>query len=978
MKTTHAPARRKLTLSQRFVLLVAASMLPFLGFALWAAWHERDREFDKRVEGASAVARLAAAEISRALGHTRQLLVALSAAADRGKPLESLCDSLLRAAFARPSNYLQAVVAAPDGRIVCGVNPVPAGASIADRAYFRRAIGERDFAHSGLVDSRTTGRRTIAAGYPLEGPGGAVRGAIAVSMDLQWIQRLFESVRPPADAVLSLVDRAGRIAVRHPPESGSVGEPVPEVEEFLKVAAQEREGVVSTVGRDAVDRVVGFARVDGDRGEEAFVRVGISRASIEEDARQVLVSGLVTFAIVLALAGSIAGFASGRLVIRPVRALIAASRRLGQGDLAFRTGLAEERSEIGQLAGALDEMAARLQRGMRALRALSAGNRTILRRQGESELLESMCRVAVESGGYPLAMVHYREDDEAKSLVLRAHAGDGDYAAALRLTWADTELGRGAAGTAARTGRADVIHDVAGEPRFAPWRAIAKARGFASVASLPLVVEERVIGVFTLIASEPEAFDADEMALVDEVAADLAHGIETIRAREKLEAAQAAAAHAARHDAVTHLPNRAVFVETVAALSARFRERGAVSAVLVAHMPRMQDLLDVLGHDAGNLAVFVLATRLRRLEDAGTAVARLSFDEFGVALGGRGTEEAGVVAARLLRAFEKPVDVQGAPIEVQVSVGVALIPADGEDADLVVRRAGRAAREAARRDLACLVHAGAHEVDGPTRLAMVAELRRAIEREELTLHYQPKVNLRDGGMGSVEALVRWNHPERGMVPPAEFIPTAERTGLIRPMTFAILEIAARQQAAWLASGLQTPIAINVAARSLTDPQFASRFSEILARHGVPAELFEIEITESSLVDDPQGAQLALRGLRERGCRISIDDFGTGYSCLSYLVNLPVHALKIDRSFVLAMVRSREAYQVVASVVSMAKGLGLQVVAEGVEAEPDVVLLKGLGCDQAQGYHFCKPIPAAQLEALWHSGGLARAAAGTTH
>jgi len=322
--------------------------------------------------------------------------------------------------------------------------------------------------------------------------------------------------------------------------------------------------------------------------------------------------------------------------------------------------------------------------------------------------------------------------------------------------------------------------------------------------------------------------------------------------------------------------------------------------------------------------------------------------------------------------------VQGAPIEVQVSVGVALIPADGEDADLVVRRAGRAAREAARRDLACLVHAGAHEVDGPTRLAMVAELRRAIEREELTLHYQPKVNLRDGGMGSVEALVRWNHPERGMVPPAEFIPTAERTGLIRPMTFAILEIAARQQAAWLASGLQTPIAINVAARSLTDPQFASRFSEILARHGVPAELFEIEITESSLVDDPQGAQLALRGLRERGCRISIDDFGTGYSCLSYLVNLPVHALKIDRSFVLAMVRSREAYQVVASVVSMAKGLGLQVVAEGVEAEPDVALLKGLGCDQAQGYHFCKPIPAAQLEALWRSGGLARAAASTTH
>ncbi|MGE0358737.1 MAG: EAL domain-containing protein [Burkholderiales bacterium] len=982
METSRQRPRNSLTLSQRFVLLAVACLLPFLGFALWAAWHERERELEKRVEGASAVARLAAAEITRALGHTRQLLVALSAAADRARPLEGLCEAVLQQAFARPSNYLQAVIAAPDGRIVCGVNPVPAGATIADRAYFRRAIAERVFAHSGLVTSRTTGRRTIAAGHPLLGPDGAVRGAIAVSIDLQWVQRLFEGVRPPADAVLSLVDGAGRIAVRHPPLPERIGEPVPEVAEFLKAASGRSEGVVEARGSDAIDRVVGFARVDGDgdsgSGEGAFVRVGISRASIEADARKVLASGIATFAVVLALAGTIAWFAAGRLVIRPVRALIDASRRMNLADPAYRTGLADERGEIGQLAGALDRMAARLQRSVRALRALSAGNRTILQRQGEQALLEAMCRVVVEVGNYPLAMVHYREEDEAKSLVLRAHAGHADYAAALRLTWADTELGQGPAGTAARTGRTDVVHDIAAEPRFAPWRELARSRGFSSVASLPLIVEGGVIGAFTFVAVEPDAFDADELALIDEIALDLAHGIETIRAREQLEAAQAAAAHAARHDAVSGLPNRAALVEAVAGLADRARERRESSALLVAYMPRMQDLLDVLGHDNSNRVIRVLSERLRRLDPAGASVARLSFDEFGMALGRRGAGEAEAVAARLRRIFEDPVAVEGAPIEVQACVGVAMIPEHGDEPDLVLRRASRAAREAARRDLACLVHAGAAENEGSARLAMVAELRRAIEHGELVLHYQPKMDLRHGGMGSVEALVRWMHPGKGMIPPGDFIPTAERTGLIRPMTYAILEMAARQQAEWIARGLQTPIAVNVAARSLVDPQFAPRFAGILERHGVPAGLIEIEITESSLVDDPKGAQVVLRELRQRGCRISIDDFGTGYSCLSYLVNLPVHALKIDRSFVLGMGGSREAYQVVASVVSMAKGLGLQVVAEGVETAPDVALLKGLGCDQAQGFHFCRPMPAAQLEALWESGDLARAGADTVH
>lgn len=974
MKSAANTARRGFTLQQQLILLAILITLPFLVHALWVAWHESKRDRDNQIDSALAVTRLVAAEVSQAMIHTRQLLALFAAAIDHQKPLHSLCEPMLRDMVRQQPIYYQAVVAGPDGSIVCGVNPVPAGSTIADREYFQRAIATRTFATSGLVYSRTTGKRTIAAGYPIIAPQGRVRGVLAVSLDLDWLQQRFAGIQLPGDTMISLIDGTGTIVARHPQLPGVIGHPVPDVATFLAIAESRREGIVDTTGRDAVERVTAFARIDGDPSNPAYIRIGVSRASIENHARQILASGLATFTLVLLMAGALAWFAARSLVIAPVRKLIDATQHMGIGDLRLRTGLADDRSEIGRLAGAFDDMAARLQRSVRALRALGAGNRTLIRRQTEQELLDAMCAVAVEKGGYPLAMVHYALADNDKSLVLQAHAGtDGHYAPGLRLTWADTERGRGPVGTAVRTGRRDIIRDLSAEPRFAPWRDMANSRGFRSILSLPLTVEGGVIGAFTLATAETDAFDADEVGLLDEMAADLAFGIETIRARAQRDAAHAAAEHAARHDPVTGLPNRATLVRRIAHLARLAETTGEPSTVLVAYMPRMQDLFDGLGYDASNRILSILAARLHAFNDFGGFVGRITFDEFGMVLFRHNLDEAAAVVLQLRRLFEQPVDLDGGLIEVQASIGITLLPDHGDEPDLLVRRAGLAAREAARRDLPSFVYAGAAERENPLQLAMVAELRRAIEQHELTLYYQPKIDLRSGRMHSVEALVRWMHPDQGMIPPAQFIPLAERTGLIRPMTFAIIEIAARQQAAWMARGLQTPIAINLTARSLVDTQFVPWFAEVLEHHCVPAGLIGIEITESSLVDDPEGARQMLSRLRDLGCRIYIDDFGTGYSCLSYLVNLPVHALKIDRSFVNGMSGNRGAYQVVASVISMAQGLGLYVVAEGVETAQDADILRELGCDMGQGYLFSKPLPAVQLEALWVSGQLARAA-----
>ncbi|MBX9905309.1 MAG: EAL domain-containing protein [Burkholderiales bacterium] len=975
MTPATGPPRRRFTLQQRLTVIAMLITLPFLGHTLWTAWNDRNLEYKESGENALVMARLAAADVSKTLVHTRQLLALFAATINHSAPLHTLCQPLLHKMVEQQVFYLQAVVAQPDGHIVCGVNPVPEGSTIADRDYFQRAMASQSFTTSGLVYSRTTGKRTIAAGYPITDPEGRVRGALAVSIDLEWLQRLFERIQLPEGMLVSLVDSEGMIVFRYPLWLQTAGKLIPDVATFLPAAAKQPEGIIENVGHDAVDRIVAFVRLDGDSHNPLYLRTGVARTSIEAQARSILISGLTIFAMVWLMAGAFAWFTTRKLVVDPVRKLIDATQRMGIGDIQLRTGLADDRSEIGKLAGAFDGMAARLQRSVRALRALSAGNRTIIRRQTEQELLDAMCAVAVEKGGYPLAIVYYALTDDEKTILIQAYSGGLDIdVPTLKLTWADNRLGRGPEGTAVRTGNMDVIHDVMTEPRFEPWREMAKSLGVNSVISLPLKVEGAVIGTFTLAAPETEAFDTDEIELLEEMAADLSFGIETIRSRAARDAAYAAAEHAARHDPGTGLPNRATLVRRLSHLLRIAQSGGAHSTLLVAHMPRMKDLLDGLGYDPSNQILAILAARLKAFESYGGFIARISFDEFGVALSHNNIDEAAPVVMQLRRAFEQAVDIQGALIEVQVSIGLAMMPDHGDEPDLLLRRAGLAAREAARRDLSSSVYSGATERQNPLRLAMVAELRRAMELNELTLHYQPKVDILSGKMLAVEALVRWIHPAKGMIPPAQFIPLAEQTGLIRQMTFIIIEAAARQQAAWLARGLQTPIAVNLAARSLADPQFVPRFSEILARNGVPTSLIDLEITESSLIEDPEGARNTLLGLRDLGCRIYIDDFGTGYSSLSYLVNLPVHSLKIDRSFITGMGKNQGAYLVVASVISMAQSLGLRVVAEGVETTEDVDRLRELGCDEGQGYLYCKPQPAAELEALWESGKLVHASA----
>jgi len=602
----------------------------------------------------------------------------------------------------------------------------------------------------------------------------------------------------------------------------------------------------------------------------------------------------------------------------------------------------------------------------RALKTLSAGNRTLLRARDEQVLLTEMCRIAVEHGGYRLAMVNYAIQDTSKSVRTMGHYGiNNGFIEALNLTWADTERGQGTVGIAIRSGKHCIFHSTSADPRFRPWREEAIKHGFLSLISLPLHVDNSVIGTFTILAGEEDAFDEAEVALLDEVAADLSFGISVIRTRARQTEAERLAKQALTHDAVTGLLNRSAFLIELSDTIRAHEQRPEPITVLVVRLSRLQEIYDGFGYDPGFEVLRELAGRLKDVMGSNAPLGRLQSDEFGIFLPGHNAHAASIAAGRLQTTLAESVSVGPISIDVAASIGSSFYPGHGDDAEMLLRRAAIAAREGARRDLPYHAYEGTSQRENPERLALAAELRRAIDRQELMLYYQPKVDFNTGRILGSEALIRWMHPKRGMIPPLQFIPLAEETGLIRQMTYGIIETAVRQQHAWARQGLTLPTAVNLSVRNLYDPRLIDAFSEQISTWGIDSQLIDFEITESALVDDPESAKHALSLLRQKGSSLYIDDFGTGYSSLNYLVSLPVHFLKIDRTFVTQMKSRKEARAVVASVISMAHNLGLQVVAEGVETQEEADTLKALGCDQGQGYLFHKPLPPSEYEKLLH-------------
>jgi diguanylate cyclase (GGDEF)-like protein len=452
----------------------------------------------------------------------------------------------------------------------------------------------------------------------------------------------------------------------------------------------------------------------------------------------------------------------------------------------------------------------------------------------------------------------------------------------------------------------------------------------------------------TFYISSPDIFEEEKILLVQDIT----------KIRKQTEALE----HMAMHDTLTGLPNRALLHDRLQHAIFIGQRENKPLALLMMDLDRFKEINDTLGHHIGDLVLKEVGDRLPKVLRKSDTIARLGGDEFAIVLPATDVEKAKQIACKLLKALEKPFSVDGHNLYIGASIGIVFSPEHGEDASTLLQRADVAMYVAKNAQCGLSIYNPEHDQHNLQYLVLMGELKRAIENDGLTLCYQPKVSYKTGYISGVEALVRWNHPEHGFIPPEQLIPLAESKGLMKSLTMWVLNSALRQYVEWRRKGIsgKFSVSINLSARSLQDSQFPEDVINTLQKWEMAPSLLEFEITESAVMADPDYALLVLKKLDEIGVRLSIDDFGTGYSSLAYLKKLPVDEIKIDQSFVMNMARDENDAMIVRSTIDLAHNLGLSVTAEGVECYEIWKMLERLGCDAAQGYYICHPLPADEF------------------
>lgn len=598
----------------------------------------------------------------------------------------------------------------------------------------------------------------------------------------------------------------------------------------------------------------------------------------------------------------------------------------------------------------------RIQRLNRVYAVLSGINTLIVRVRDRAELFREACRIAVHEGQFRMAWVGIVDPATEE---IKPVASDGDVRDFFNsVPWNTRRPGtrkQGLAWRAILEKQAMIANDIESDTRTA-MKEECRRRGIKSLVTLPLIVGGRGIGVLALYAAEAGFFDEMEMKLLNELAGDVSFALDHLEKVDKLH-------HLAYYDAVTGLSNRSLLLQRLTQQIAAAQGYQRKFAVIHLDIDRFTALNETLGRQAADVLLKQIGERLAEatLENE-SAVGRIGADEFAIVVpeAERADDVARLMDLRGRQCFAEAFRIGDTEVKVSAKAGVALYPNDGEDAESLLRHAEAAALRAKHSGEGFVFYAQEMTQRVAEKLSLEAKLRQALAKEEFVLYYQPKLDLQAKRIVGAEALIRWQSPELGLVGPAAFIPLLEETGLILQVGAWALARACRDYNDWVARGLDAPrVAVNVSQAQLRQRDFVEVVERALETGGAKRGL-DIEITESLLMEDVKASIQKLQAVRELGARVAIDDFGTGYSSLGYLAQLPVEALKIDRSFIQKFPDDPNAVTLVSTIISLAHSLRLKVVAEGVELDTQSNFLRLLGCDEAQGYLFCKPVPAVDL------------------
>ncbi|MBR0828999.1 GAF domain-containing protein [Bradyrhizobium manausense] len=610
---------------------------------------------------------------------------------------------------------------------------------------------------------------------------------------------------------------------------------------------------------------------------------------------------------------------------------------------------------------------AQKERLTRMFAALSATNEAIMRAKSRSELFELVCQAASNGAKFTSTTVALAKADSDQLEIVAAAGPSAETTRNVRLSIDPARPeGRGMAGTAFRTRQPCISNDYLNDNRVAAFHAIVRNDGARSGASFPLIAHGEAVGVMIYMSIDQDTFTGEFVELLQRLADNVSFAMENFDRADAKNRADERIEYLASHDSLTNLPNRETFNGLLREAIDEAHRHERRFAVLFIDLDRFKVINDSLGHEAGDLLLLEVANRLRKALRASDVVARLGGDEFVVILDQCGDiDDVQHIATELLAALGQPMELAGHECHTTASIGIAMYPANGADAQTLTKNADMAmylAKEDGKNGFRFF----SKEVKTQSieRLSLESALRRALEREQFSLHYQPKVDMETGQITGVEALLRWTHPELGSVSPAQFIPLAEETGLIVPIGRWVVKEACAQAMAWQRRGLlPLSMAVNLSPRQFADEHLLQDVDEALAASGMSPVLLQLEVTESMMMRNVGRALKVLDAIQSRGIRLAIDDFGTGYSSMSLMKHFPIDTIKIDRSFVRDLPHDSEDQAIAQAIISMGKALGMTVVAEGVENAEQEAFLRTHGCDEMQGYLVAKPLPPQQMAEL---------------
>lgn len=593
--------------------------------------------------------------------------------------------------------------------------------------------------------------------------------------------------------------------------------------------------------------------------------------------------------------------------------------------------------------------------------SVSSGiNAAITRIHNRGALFDEVCRIAVQVGAFGMAWIGAIDPETLDGQVVAWYGRERSLMDRIRLTArGDTVDSAQPPCVAVREKRPVICNDIAADGALAPLLTDLLQHGHHAVAALPLASDGRVVAVMVLVADTKGFFDAEEVKLLDELVGDLNFALQFIDNEEQL-------SYLAYYDALTGLANGRLFEDRLSQfIHATQTDVHRVGVILV-NIDRFAQLNDALGRHTGDTLLKQVARRLNETLHASVSVARIGGATFAIAMPDlvHDVDIEQILEQSILAPINQSFHLEPQDVRISARAGLALFPSDGTDAETLFKHAEVALKSAKASGERYMYYSRSMNAAHSTRLALETELQRALDELEFVVYYQPRVDLANGRIVSAEALIRWQHPQRGLVMPGSFIPLAEEIGLIVPIGDFVLETVCAQQADWLRRQIETvPVAVNLSAVQLKSGKVLQTITDALARHQLLARYVEFELTESMVMNDPDAAAHSLTALKALGTQLSLDDFGTGYSSLAYLQRFPFDFVKIDRAFVTDVNTNPGNAAIATAVIAMAHSLHLRVVAEGVETEGQLQFLRKRHCDEIQGYYFSQAVPAGEFESM---------------